>query len=65
MKLYVIGLGPGESGYPDVPGGKALQACGTIVGYTVYVDLIRPHFPHKEWISTPMRQEVDRCPGQR
>ena len=31
------------------------------MGYTVYVDLIRPHFPHKEWISTPMRQEVDRC----
>ena len=32
-----------------------------IVGYTVYVDLLREHFPGKEFMTTSMRQEVQRC----
>ena len=32
-----------------------------IIGYTVYVDLVRDHFPGKEFMTTPMKKEVDRC----
>ena len=40
---------------------KALQAADVIIGYTVYIDLIRPHYPGKEYRSTPMTKEADRC----
>ena len=40
---------------------RTLQQCQVIVGYTVYVDLIREHFADKEFLTTPMRQETERC----
>ena len=40
---------------------KALEQSDVIVGYTVYVDLLREHFPEKQFLTTPMRQEVERC----
>lgn len=60
-KLYVIGLGPG--GGQDLTGraAAALEASDVIVGYTVYIDLIRAAYPHKELRSTPMRKETERC----
>lgn len=32
-----------------------------IVGYTVYVDLVKEYFPQKEMMATPMKKEVERC----
>ena len=60
-KLYVIGLGPGAG--QDLTGraAQALEASDVIVGYTVYIDLIREQFGHKELRSTPMRKETERC----
>ena len=40
---------------------EALENCDVIAGYTVYIDLIRPYFPKKEFFTTPMKQEVERC----
>ena len=40
---------------------KVLDACPVIIGYTVYIDLVRPLFPEKQFLSTPMRKEADRC----
>ena len=39
----------------------ALETSDVIIGYTVYVDLVRDHFPGKEFMTTPMKKEVDRC----
>ena len=39
----------------------ALENSDVIIGYTVYVDLVRDHFPGKEFMTTPMKKEVDRC----
>lgn len=60
-KLYVVGIGPG--GYEDMTlrAIRALKSCEVIVGYTVYVDLVKEHFSEKELLTTPMRQEVERC----
>jgi precorrin-3B C17-methyltransferase len=40
---------------------RVLESCDVIVGYTVYVDLVREHFPGKEFLATPMKHEVERC----
>ena len=40
---------------------KVLESCQVIIGYTVYIDLIREQFPDKIFLSTPMRQEAQRC----
>ena len=40
---------------------EALQACDAIVGYPVYVDLVRDRYPGKELHSTPMTRETERC----
>ena len=60
-KLYIVGIGPGSYEDMTVRAQRALAACDVIVGYTVYVDLIREHFADKEFVTTPMRQEVERC----
>lgn len=60
-KIYVIGIGPGAY---DMMTGKAIRAmneCDVIVGYTVYIDLVKEYFADKEFLTTPMRKEVDRC----
>ena len=40
---------------------NALKNSDTIIGYTVYVDLVKDTFPDKEYLTTPMKKEVDRC----
>lgn len=60
-KIYVIGIGPGA--YEQMTGKaiKAMENSDVIIGYTVYVDLVKEHFAGKEFMTTPMKKEVDRC----
>ncbi len=60
-KIYVVGIGPGS--YEGMTGAAAaaLEKSDVIVGYTVYVDLVKDHFQGKTFLTTPMRKEVDRC----
>lgn len=60
-KLYVVGIGPGAYEKMTIEAAEALKKSDVIIGYTVYVDLVREHFPGKEFMTTPMRKEVDRC----
>ncbi|MDE7206185.1 MAG: precorrin-3B C(17)-methyltransferase [Lachnospiraceae bacterium] len=60
-KIYIIGIGPGSYEQMTIQAVQTLEQCDTIVGYPVYVDLIKPHFPEKKYLSTPMTQEVERC----
>lgn len=60
-KIYVVGIGPGEYEQMTMRAANALKSCDVIVGYTVYVDLVKEHFADKEFLTTPMRKEVDRC----
>ena len=59
-KLYAVGLGPGGADGMTLRARDALEKSDVIVGYTVYIDLVREQFPGKEYRSTPMRKEVDR-----
>ena len=60
-KLFIIGIGPG--GGEDLTGRArtALEQSDCIIGYTVYVDLLKSAYPEKEFRTTPMRKEVERC----
>ena len=60
-KLFVVGIGPGNYENMTVRADRALAQCDAIVGYPVYVELVRGRYPDKEFCSTPMTQETKRC----
>ena len=60
-KIYIIGMGPGKE---EMMTGEAIQALDNsdvIIGYTIYVKLLGERFEGKEMLTTPMRQETERC----
>lgn len=61
MSLYVVGIGPGNREGMTQEAFDVLAGCGVIIGYTVYVGLVREYFPEKEYETTPMKQETERC----
>lgn len=60
-KIYVIGMGPGKEEMMSIQAIKALEEADVIIGYTVYLELLGERFKDKELLSTPMRQEIERC----
>lgn len=60
-KIYVVGIGPGAYEKMTIQAAEVLKSCDVIVGYTVYIDLVKDHFPGKEFLTTPMKKEVARC----
>ena len=46
--IYVVGMGPGSPAQMTLEAERVLGQCDTIVGYTVYAEMLRPHFPDKE-----------------
>ena len=40
---------------------EALDNSHIIAGYSVYVELLKPYYKGKEFYSTPMKQEKERC----
>ena len=60
-KLYIVGIGPGNYENMTVRADNALKAADTIIGYHVYVELVRGRFPDKEYLTTPMTRETERC----
>lgn len=60
-KIYVVGIGPGAYGQMTMRAAEALRRCDVIVGYTVYVELVKEHFANKRFLTTPMKKEIERC----
>lgn len=60
-KIFVIGIGPGAYEEMTVRAIRAMEKSDCIIGYTVYVELVKEHFPEKEYLTTPMTQETKRC----
>ena len=59
--LYVVGMGPGEKKQMTGQALEVMGRCQVIAGYTVYVDLVRGLFPQKEFLTTAMTREEERC----
>lgn len=60
-KLFVVGMGPGREDQMTGEALRILEQCDVIVGYTVYLKLLSERFREKKQLSTPMRQEQERC----
>ena len=59
-KIYVVGIGPGGREQMTERAAEALKASDVIIGYTVYVDLVKDNFSDKEFLTTPMKRETER-----
>ena len=60
-KVYAVGIGPGGEEFFTQEAKTALERADVIAGYTVYVDLVKDLYPGKEFFTTPMKQEIERC----
>ena len=60
-KIYVVGIGPGDELMMTAQAKQVLDECDVIVSYSVYLELLGSEYSDKEFISTPMRQEIKRC----
>lgn len=60
-KIFIVGMGPGREDMMTGEALAALEQSDVIIGYTVYLGLLGEQFQGKELLSTPMRQETERC----
>ncbi|MBD5445105.1 MAG: precorrin-3B C(17)-methyltransferase [Lachnospiraceae bacterium] len=60
-RIYIVGMGPGREEMMTAEALTVLEQTDVIVGYTLYLNLLSKHFQKKELLSTPMRQEAERC----
>lgn len=60
-KIYVVGMGPGNEEMMTGEAIRVLEESDVIVGYTVYLELLGERFRDKEFLSTPMKKETERC----
>lgn len=60
-KLYAVGFGPGGYEHMTKKAIDAIEQADIVTGYTTYVEMMKPYFPDKEYVSTPMTKEIDRC----
>ena len=60
-RIYVVGLGPGDEKMMTGQALDVLDDADVIIGYTVYIELLGDRYKDKEKLSTPMKQEKERC----
>ncbi len=60
-RITVVGMGPGARSMMTEQALSALDEADVIIGYTVYLELLGERYSGKELLSTPMKQEVERC----
>jgi len=59
-KLTVVGIGPGDLADMSFRARQAIDEAEVVVGYKMYLDLIRPLLAGKTLLSSGMTKEVDR-----
>jgi precorrin-3B C17-methyltransferase len=60
-KIILVGIGPGDKDFICPRALHALEQSDIIAGYKTYIGLIKPLFPGKQFASSGMKKEVDRC----
>ncbi len=59
-RLSVVGIGSGHPEQMTPEARRAIETSDLIVGYRLYVELVRDQFPEKEYFTTGMRGEKER-----
>ena len=63
-KIFLVGLGPGNSLGITLEAKAALEKSDIIAGYTLYAELVKksfPEFENKVFFTTGMKGEIQRC----
>ncbi len=60
-KLTVVGFGPGSKDDMTLRAVRAIEEADVVTGFTTYIRILKEFFPDKEYKSTGMTREVDRC----
>lgn len=61
MKIYIVGTGPGSIEDMSLRARRAIADSDAIVGYGLYVELIKELTGGKQIFSTAMKHERERC----
>ncbi len=61
MKIDVVGIGPGGGEFLTPQAREAILAADVVVGYAVYINLVKDLLAGKEVVANGMRREVERC----
>ncbi len=59
--IYIVGIGPGGGEGMTIEAHRVLSETDVIIGYETYIKLIKDRYPDKEYMSTPMKKERERC----
>lgn len=59
--LYIIGAGPGAISHLTAAAQQALADAAVIIGFSSYIELIRPLLTGKEIVATMKMQDVEQC----
>lgn len=59
-KLFLVGIGPGDSRHMTPRAREALVESSAVVGYRTYVKMVEPFLPGKEVVAKGMGKEVER-----
>jgi len=59
-KLYLVGFGAGSREGMTIQAEQAVLNSDLLIGYTVYIDILKAYFPGKPVMQTGMRQEQER-----
>ncbi len=60
-KIAVIGIGPGSIADMTQRAKAAMDNADIIMGYSTYIRLVEKYFPGKEFLSSGMTREIERC----
>lgn len=60
-RIFIVGIGPGREEMMTMEAIHILEQSDVIIGYQVYIDLLGERFRGKEFLTTPMRREEERC----
>lgn len=60
-KLTIVGFGPGSKEDMTIRAVNAIETADIVTGYTTYIDILKEYFPNKNFKSTGMMREIDRC----
>ncbi|MDO4691034.1 MAG: precorrin-3B C(17)-methyltransferase [Fusobacterium sp.] len=60
-KIFVVGIGPGNMEDISRRAYSVLKDVDIIAGYTTYINLIKDEFSEKEFYSSGMKKEIERC----
>jgi precorrin-3B C17-methyltransferase len=61
IKIYAVGIGPGDKDFITPQAEKIVSDCDVIIGYTAYLKLIPDLVTGKKVIDTGMKGETARC----